>query len=91
MKLLYLICLIIFLLIGKINAQKVYSVKYDYQADVKVFVTDHSYQADLLVYKVKYEYQAKENEGLWYFTSYEYQASKKIYLTKVGGFFNFLP
>ena len=38
--------------------QKVYSVDYANQADVKVFVTDHSNQADLLVYKVKYANQA---------------------------------
>ena len=30
-------------------AQKVYSVDYDYQADVKVFVVQYEYQADLKV------------------------------------------
>ena len=67
---------IIFFLVLVINsnAQKVYSVKYDYQADVKVFVTDYEYQADLLVYKVKYDYQAKDNKALWYFTDHDYQS-----------------
>lgn len=65
-----------------IKAQKIYSVQYDYQADVKVYVCDYDYQADLLVFKVKYDYQTKENSGLWYFTNYDYQADKKIYFTK---------
>ena len=29
--------------------------------------------------KVKYDYQAKDNNGLWYFVNYPYQADKKIY------------
>ena len=33
-------------------AQKVYSVEYTNQADVKVFVVDYESQADLKVYKV---------------------------------------
>ena len=37
------------------KAQKVHSVEYPNQADVKVFVVDYENQADLKVYKVKYE------------------------------------
>lgn len=48
-------------------SQKVLSVKYESQSDVKVFVVDYESQCDLKVYKVDYEYQSKENEGLWYF------------------------
>ena len=77
MRFFILVSLVSFVLIGKIDAQKVYSVNYDYQADIKVFVTNYDYQADLLVYKVKYDYQAKENKGLWFFTEYDYQADKK--------------
>ena len=40
------------------NAQKVFSVDYANQADVKVFVVDYANQADLKVYFVKYENQA---------------------------------
>ena len=36
-------------------AQKVYSVDYDYQADVKVYVVQYEYLAVLLVYEVKYK------------------------------------
>jgi hypothetical protein len=38
-------------------AQKVFSVQYANQADVKVFVVDYPNQADLKVYKVKYKNQ----------------------------------
>ena len=47
-------------------AQKVFSTKYENQADVKVFV-------------VEYENQAKGNEGKWFFTKYSNQAKKKVF------------
>ena len=46
-------------------AQKVYSVQYQNQADVKVFVVNYENQADLKVYKVKYSNEAKNNNGKW--------------------------
>ena len=36
------------------NAQKIFSVDYESQADIKVFVVDYESQADLKVFKVKY-------------------------------------
>jgi hypothetical protein len=62
-----------------VSAQKVFSVKYSNQADVKVFVVGYENQADLAVYKVKYENQVGDNDGKWFFTDYENQAKKKIY------------
>ncbi len=59
---------------------KVFSVQYDYQADVKVYVVDYDYQADLKVFKSDYDYQAN-GDGIWYFTSSDYQADKKIFFT----------
>jgi hypothetical protein len=44
-------------------AQKVYSVEYASQADVKVFVVSYESQADLKVYKVDYQSQAGSNNG----------------------------
>jgi hypothetical protein len=64
------------------QAQKVYSVQYESQADIKVFVVKYESQADLLVYKVPYESQAQGNEGLWFFTKYESRAKKKIYFVE---------
>lgn len=61
------------------QAQKVYSVDYPSQADVKVFVVRYPSQADLMVYKVKYESQAGRNDGRWFFTKYPSQAEKKIF------------
>lgn len=63
------------------SAQKVYSTNSQYQADVKVFVVDHEYQADLIVYKTDKDYRAKKNEnkGIWFFTTKEYQADKKVF------------
>lgn len=62
-------------------SQKVFSVKYESQSDVKVFVVDYESQCDLKVFKVDYESQSIGNEGLWYFTKYESQSEKKIYFT----------
>ena len=45
---------IILLSAGFAKAQKVFSVQYESQADVKVFVVDYESQADLKVYKVTY-------------------------------------
>ena len=60
-------------------AQKMYTVSYESQADVKVFVVDYESQADLKVFKVKYESQAGKNDGKWFFVQYESQADTKIY------------
>ena len=46
-----------------IQAQKVYSVDYDYQADVKVYVVNYDYQADLKIFFVDYNYQAGWREN----------------------------
>ena len=43
---------------NQLYAQKIYSVDYENQADVKVFVVDYENQSDLKVYKVNYENQA---------------------------------
>jgi hypothetical protein len=40
------------------KAQKVFSVEYANQANVKVFVVDYENQADLKIFFVKYENQA---------------------------------
>ena len=48
------ICLMLFSLHG-LKAQKVFSVQYSNQADLKVFVVKYANQADLKVYKVNYE------------------------------------
>ena len=61
-------------------SQKVFSVNYANQADVKVYVVKYENQADLKVFKVKYENQAGENNGKWFFTQYENQAKKSIFL-----------
>ena len=64
------------------NAQKVYSVQYPNQANIKIYVTKYQNQADLKVYKVKYVNQVQNNNGLWFFTEYENQADLKIYFVK---------
>ena len=40
-------------------AQKIYSVDYKSQSDIKVFVVGYESQADLNVFKVDYQSQAK--------------------------------
>ncbi|MDA7558531.1 DUF6150 family protein [Flavobacteriaceae bacterium] len=60
-------------------AQKIVSVEYESQAEVKIYVVEYESQCDLKVHKVEYESQAKGNEGLWYFTNFASQADLKIY------------
>ena len=62
-----------------ICAQKIFSVNYQSESDLKVFVVDYESQADLKVYKLQYKSQAKGNDGLWYFAKYKSEADKKIY------------
>lgn len=50
-----------------IKAQKVYTVPYENQADVKVFVVEYANNADLKVYKVEYSNQTGNNDGKWFF------------------------
>ena len=53
----FLILLLCFSFTG-IKAQKIFSVDYENQADVKVFVVKYENQADLKIYFVEYENQA---------------------------------
>ena len=74
------ILIVLFLfLIPRIEAQKIFSVKYDNRADLKVFVVKYESRADLLVYKVKYESRVGENQGKWFFVDYESRADLKIF------------
>lgn len=83
MRNLVFVCIAIFSIImatsGK--AQKIYSVPYESQANVKVYVTEYESQADLIVYKADYESRAKKNEnkGIWYFVDYPSRADVKIF------------
>jgi hypothetical protein len=63
----------------QLKAQKVFSVDYASQADVKVYVVKYESQADLKVFKVNYESQVGQNDGKWFFVKYVNQADKKIY------------
>ena len=80
----YLLLIFIFSFSSHLSAQKVFSVDYSSQADIKVFVVDYSSQADLLVHKKDYSSQATGNDGNWFFVDYTSQADKKILPTSKG-------
>ncbi len=63
-------------------SQKIYSVEYESQSDIKVFVVEYESQCDLKVFRVEYESQVKGNEGLWYFVEYPSQSDKKIFFVE---------
>ena len=44
-------------------SQKIFSVDYPSQSDIKVFVVDYESQSDIKVFKVDYQSQAKGNKG----------------------------
>lgn len=62
-------------------SQKVFSVKFPNQADVKVFKVDFVNQADLKVYKVDFQKQTESCDGNWFFVDFPNQADWKIYFT----------
>ena len=53
-------------------------VKYENQADAKVFETPYESQADLAVLEVPYEQQAT-GDAVWHMVHYESQATFKIF------------
>ena len=59
-------------------SQKVYSVDYSNQSDVKVYVVEYENQCDLKVFKVDYPNQVDGNKGLLYFVDYPNQSD--VYL-----------
>ena len=56
-------------------------VKYENQADAKVFETPYESQADLAVLEVPYEQQAT-GDAVWHMVHYESQATFKIFKVK---------
>ena len=70
-----------FLLISLTSiGQKVYIVRYPYQADIKVWVADYPSLADKVVQIVKHPYEVRE--GRWYYVQYSYLADIKVYFVK---------
>ena len=67
-------------------SQKVFTVEYDSQADVKLFVVEYASQADLCVFKVDYASRAVGNEGHWFWTDYASQAEKKVFFVALLAF-----
>ena len=63
-------------------SQKVYSVQYPNQSDVKVYVVEYENQCDLKVFKVDYPSQSDGNNELWYFVDYPNQSDLKIFFVK---------
>ena len=74
-----LLTLLLYFIFNNTYAQKIFTVNYKSQSDIKVFVVDYESQADLKVFKVEYQSHAKGNNGLWHFVNYKSQADKKIY------------
>ncbi len=77
-KLIVLFLLLIFSLFHSVKAQKVFSTKSTYEAEIKVFVVEFASQADLLVCEVDDVSQAEKNEGRWFFVHSENAMAKKI-------------
>jgi len=76
------ILIILFLIPLSSYSQKVFSVDYPNQSDVKVYVVEYENQCDLKVFKVDYPNQVDGNKGLWYFVDYQNQSDLKIFFVK---------
>jgi hypothetical protein len=53
-----------------------------YAISQKIYTVDYPSQADLKVFKVDYQSLSKENEGLWCFVKYPSQSDLKIFFVK---------
>lgn len=78
----FLICILLISVSSLSYPQKIFSVNFESQSDIKVHIVDYEYQCDLKVFKVEYESQIKGNEGLWYFVEYPSQTDKKIFFVE---------
>ena len=65
-------------------SQKVYSVDYANQADIKVFEVQYENQCDLKVFKVDNPNQVDGNRGLWHFVDYANQSDLKVFFCTVS-------
>jgi len=63
-------------------SQKVYSVDYANQADIKVFEVQYENQCDLKVFKVDNPNQVDGNRGLWHFVDYANQSELKVFFVQ---------
>lgn len=63
---------------NKAKAQVVTEVKTVKEANVKVFVTEYAMDADVVVFKTPFIKNAYGNKGIWYFTSVNGEANKRI-------------
>ena len=48
------------------RAQVINWVRYEHQADIKVYFTGMKYEADVVVIQAQYKHQAKAKPGYWY-------------------------
>ena len=60
-------------------SQKIFSVEYQNQSDLKVYVVEYENQCDLKVFKVDYPNQVDGNKGLWYFVDYPNQSDESLF------------
>jgi len=51
---------------SNVKAQIINFVKYEYQADIKVYFTNYKYEADIIVCKTNFKYKAESKPGHWY-------------------------
>lgn len=77
--------LIIMVGCNQLNAQIMYKVDDEYDADLKVYVTEYKSQADVVVYVTERQEKAKGDRGIWYFTEWKSEADKKVYFTDWKG------
>lgn len=64
------------------NAQNIYPVDKESQADVKLFVVNNERIADICVYDVNSVNQNERDNGKWHFVCCENDAQKKVYFVE---------
>lgn len=79
-KLLLILGLILF--INNAKAQVINYVKYEYQADIKVFFTQYKYDADVIVCKTKHKYEAESKPGYWWWEGDRMDVGSRVYSSK---------
>ena len=79
-KLFATICLS--LILSRSYSQRIGEVKYQSQADIKVWIAPYESMADLSVYLTPYENSMLGNHGHWYMCHYSNQSDCKVFFVK---------
>ena len=79
-----ILTVIVMLIVGcqTAQAQTMFEVQYESQADIRLYEVGYPSQADMLYYEVEYRSQVNEKKNHWYWVKYTSQAKYRVWWAK---------